>query len=68
MTNLSKIFDIAICITIRTFLLAQICFVIYFLVDFFDQFAFLTLTVCFLIIIIDSLFVVIKRHGKEYKW
>jgi len=63
-----KIFTVFLSISVRVFLLIQIAFCIYLLVDYFDRFAYLALSVCFFIIFIDCCFIVWFTNHLEHKW
>lgn len=68
MSLLSTAIDISVSLLVRAILLAQICCVFYFLKDYYDEYANSALIICVLIILIDTVYVLLKRHGKEYKW
>ena len=63
-----KIIDILICLLIRLIFLIQVSFSIYFLVHFYNQYAYLNLTIFVILILIESYYVIKYRNGKEHTW
>jgi magnesium-transporting ATPase (P-type) len=63
-----KIFDILVCLSIRLIFLIQVSFSIYFLVHFYNQYAYLNLITFVILILIESYYVIKYRNGKEYTW
>ena len=63
-----KIFDILVCLSIRLIFLIQVSFSIYFLVHFYNQYAYLNLIIFVILILIESYYVIKYRNGKEYTW
>ena len=61
-------YDISLCLIVRLWFLLQGSFYIYFLVTYEKNYGWLGIVVLLIIILIDGLYVVIKRKGKEYTW
>ncbi len=66
--NLKTICNAFTSILVRFIFIIQIGFSIYFLTDYLDQYAYLSLMLCCLAIIADCIYVVLARKGLEYKW
>ena len=65
---LRKVYDFFASIFIRSFLLAQLSFFIYFLTTFSKNNYFTILVLAIIIILTDGIYITVYRHGKEYSW
>lgn len=64
----SKYIDILLCLFVRLVLIVQISFSIYFLFYNANKYFLIPLSLCLVIILTDSIYIILKRNGKEYKW
>lgn len=65
---LAQWFDIVLCHLVRFILLIQSIFCIYYLVSSTQEYAWLVLIVFLLVIVVDTLYVAIRRKGQEWYW
>ena len=61
-------YDITLLLITRSIMLTQAIFVIYFLVKIDLHYAYLVLIVGLLAIVLDSIYIIIHRKGREYLW
>lgn len=66
--RINRILDIFVCISIRLIFLIQVVFTVYILVHLYQQYLYLTLSLCAILILIDGIYVTFYRKGKEYTW
>lgn len=66
--NLAFCFHMLVCLLIRSFLLAQCIFCLYYLCYSTKNFYWLFEMLFLVVIVIDTIWVVAKRHGFEWKW
>ena len=65
---LENAFDMAMCMLVRLVFVFEGAFCIYFLVTFNQNYFYLFLIAGLLVICLDSIFIMVKRKGKEHFW
>ncbi len=66
--RLAQCFDILVCLVVRGFLLAQCLFCLYYLCSSTNQYIWLIELICLIVIVLDTVWVVVKRYGQEWYW
>ena len=66
--QITRMFEIFVCLLIRLIFLLQTVFSTYFLISFYNQLLYLFVGILIFGIIIDCIYVSVYRHGKEYTW
>ena len=67
-SNVKKSFDIFICTVIRLVFVLQSLFCVYYLISYSLNYTFLILCLGIIFILADSVYIIVKRKGKEHMW
>ena len=67
-TKYQKVTNYIRAIAVRAFFLTIICFYIYYLVSFSNSYYYIFMIIGEILIIMDGLYIVLKRRGKEPSW
>ena len=63
-----SVYDIALCSLVRLVFLVQSSFCIYYLVSFQKNYVYLSLSFGLIVFIADTIYIIVRRKGKEHMW